>query len=171
MELRSVPNYPMYKASRDGRIFSFQKCKTGREMKPAPDANGYYRTMLTNTVGKYNTVKVHRIIASAFIPNPKRKPCVNHKNGIRTDNRVCNLEWCDVSENIKHSFKIGLSSNIGEGNPAATLNEADVKEIRRKYKLVNGRYQKRLADIANDYGTSRNVIKCILIGKTWKHLL
>lgn len=161
----------MYKASTDGEIMSFHKCKKGRIMKPAHDANGYLRTMLTNTVGKYNTLKVHRIIAETFIPNRFNKPSVNHINAIRDDNRVENLEWCTRSENAKHAVKLGNIDVRGSKNPAATISENDVIELRSRYRLTNGRYSRKLKDIARDYNTSRNVIKCVLIGKTWKHLL
>ncbi len=62
--------------------------------------DGYYRT----TVSGKNCA-IHRLIGKQFIPNPENKPFINHKNGIRSDNRVVNLEWCTASENNYDSAK------------------------------------------------------------------
>ena len=91
--------------------------------KPYLTKFGYYRLrMEKNKHSKH--IFVHRLVAEAFIPNPENKPEINHKNGIRTDNRVKNLEWCTQSENNLHSYrklgriKVGLK---GENNPVSKI--------------------------------------------------
>lgn len=66
--------------------------------------NGHYKVIRINKKAHL----VHRIVAMAFLPNPESKPQVNHKNCIKTDNRLDNLEWCTASENAKHAYENGL---------------------------------------------------------------
>lgn len=68
--------------------------------------DGYHIVILCKN-GINKSMRVHRLVAQAFIPNPDNKPQVNHKNSIRTDNRVENLEWCTCQENIIHGYKYG----------------------------------------------------------------
>ena len=100
-EWREVKGYEgIYQISSLGRI----RNSYGRILKPETSRNGYKRITLWDRK-KY---QIHRLVAIAFIPNPENKETVNHKNGIKTDNSVENLEWNTRSENSKHAYAIGL---------------------------------------------------------------
>lgn len=92
-----------YFVSNFGKIYS---SAYNKEFKLRKDRYGYLQVSLKKL--RSSPLTVHRIIAKAFIPNPENKPQVNHINGIKTDNRVENLEWCTVKENIKHSIENNL---------------------------------------------------------------
>lgn len=79
-------------------------------IKPFLNNSGYLRASLRRNAGDRLTTKIyiHKMVAQAFIQNLVNKPCVNHKNGIKTDNRVENLEWCTYKENIHHAQSFGL---------------------------------------------------------------
>lgn len=68
--------------------------------------SGYENLSLRKEGENRKTFIAHRLVALAFIPNPENKSDVNHKNGIRNDNRVENLEWCTVSDNHKHAYRV-----------------------------------------------------------------
>jgi len=67
---------------------------------------GYCYPTLSNLEWKPRSVRLHRLVAEAFIPNPENKPYVNHINWIKNDNRIENLEWCTPSENNIHMFRV-----------------------------------------------------------------
>jgi len=110
---------------------------------------------------------VHRLIAEKYIPNPHSKPQVNHKNGIKNDNRIENLEWVTPKENVRHAFKEGLMNPCkGEMKPSNKLTEKQVVEIRAKY--IPRKYG--LMKLAIEYGVQQKTIWGILKRKKWKHL-
>lgn len=88
----------------DGRIYSTHK---GKFLKPYLNDKGYQKVRICEN-GSFKMWTVHRLVATMFLKQEKGKNQVNHKNGIKTDNRVENLEWCTNSENQKHSWAMGL---------------------------------------------------------------
>ena len=101
-----------YEVSNTGKIRSLDYKRSGkiRELKPAADPKGYMKTMLLIN-GKNKTVKVHRLVAKAFIPNPDNLPQVNHKDGDKRNNCVENLEWITNYDNAHHAMENGLFKN------------------------------------------------------------
>ena len=77
-------------------------------------SRGYYIVNLCCN-SKAKNYRVHRLVAETFLPNPNNYPCINHKNGIKTDNRVGNLEWCSYSYNNKEAYRMGLKKPTWEG--------------------------------------------------------
>lgn len=117
---RDIRGYKgLYKVSNKGRIKALERTvKTGyklmttrtypeRILKPSKNPNGYRVVTLTKK-GKMRYFSVHRIVLKTFKGNPKKLPTVNHKNGIKDDNRLSNLQWMDYSQQQFHSIKLGL---------------------------------------------------------------
>ena len=102
----------MYEVSNTGKIRSLNYKNSGKtkELKPAPDPKGYMKTMLLLN-GRYKTVKVHRLVAIAFVPNPENKPQVNHKDECKLNNHFSNLEWCTAQYNVNYSGTIQKAIN------------------------------------------------------------
>ena len=126
--------------------------------------NGRYLVVIAYFGGVRNVRKVHRLVAGAFIPNPYNKQDVNHKNGIKTDNRVENLEWATRQENIRHAVATGLAKPaFGENHWSAKLRLEQVKEI---LDLFNGGWS--MKELAERYRVSKETIRHIVRGKAWR---
>lgn len=98
--LGNVRSLDRYKKNRKGRYL-----QKGRILNKNYDKDGYLIVGLYKN-GKGKTKKIHRLVAEAFIPNPEDKPTINHKNGIRSNNCVENLEWATMSENQLHAYRV-----------------------------------------------------------------
>ena len=93
-----------YEVNRNGHI---RRIDTKRILIPYKDRFGYM-CISTSINGKTFTLRLHRIIATLFLDNPKNVNVVNHINGIKTDNRLENLEWCTQQHNVNHAILLGL---------------------------------------------------------------
>lgn len=97
-----------YQVSNFGHVKSFvQSCKG--KLFPGYNQFGYQFVSLSDGQGHSIWTGIHRLVALAFIPNPENKTTVNHIDGVRDNNRVENLEWCTIKENIEHAWRIGLA--------------------------------------------------------------
>ena len=158
---KTITNFENYEVSNYGRIRR-KYLKGYRYRKPVIQLG--YNTV-TFSIGKdFKKFQVHRIVAYEFLCNKENKRCVNHKNGIKTDNRTENLEWCTHSENEKHSFdKLGKITN---GIIRRKILLKDVQIIKDLYKY--GLSQRK---IAKQYNVSSSTISLLINNKTYiKHV-
>jgi hypothetical protein len=127
--------------------------------KLVEDKDGYLTINFSNK-GKVKGYKVHRLVALAFIPNPEDKPEINHKDNVRDNNVLFNLEWSDRVENIDYAKR------SGNMNGNQKLSESDV------YKIVDdwntGLYN--YSSLANKHNISRLAVTRIIKRQSWTHL-
>lgn len=117
---KDIPEYPGYKISNLGRIISYKRYPEGREIKGAPDKDGYNRLLLYSPLGIRKSFRRNRLVAKAFVynPHPDKWNVVNHKDEDVTNDRADNLEWCDVAYNNNYGTKKERThtTNIEAGN-------------------------------------------------------
>jgi hypothetical protein len=158
-----------YQISNLGRVKALPNSGTGRRpyeriLKDCDSGHGYKYVSLTNGVKRKNNY-IHRLIANAFLSNPKNLPQVNHIGGNKSNNVLTNLEWIDLTGNMQHAYSLGLIPR-GEKNHLSKLSESQVREIRILY----------------DSGVHRETVKALYnisfpqyhrIGhrKLWKHII
>jgi hypothetical protein len=101
-----IEGFPQYRVDRHGNVYNSKKTL----LKPYIEQNGYLRVSLSNETTKHKRFTIHRLVASAFVPNPDNFPQVNHINEDKKDNTVENLEWCSPLSNLTHSHVIEKAS-------------------------------------------------------------
>ena len=147
-----------YLIGENGEVFNN---KTKRFLKPFLGTDQYLYINLSNI---YRT-SLHRLVAEVYHGFEQNKE-VNHIDGNKLNNHFSNLEWCDRSHNIKHSFKNRLQvAKIGSNNLQSKLNEEKVREIRILYKEGNN-----ISDLSRRYGVTLSTISKILKRINWKHV-
>jgi len=178
--MKDIPGYEgRYAVTRDGRVWSHKKeTPVGKNGGVRLDGDrwltltvgnrgkGYHRIALVNAEGKRKMWLVHRLVAMTYIPNPNSLPFINHINGVTTDNRVENLEWCDAQGNSVHAYGNGwvkLPNQKGALNSQAKVTEKDVQIIRR---LSKQGY--RGTHISKELGVCRSTVNDIINYRTWK---
>lgn len=110
---KDIEGYPNYQVSNMGRVKSLNYNRTGKEkiLKGIKNRKGYLQVGLCKE-GLQKTVKVHRLVASTFIPNPNNLSQLNHIDEDKTNNCVDNLEWCDSKYNTNYGTRNKKISNI-----------------------------------------------------------
>jgi len=181
---KALPGGPGVEVSTLGRVRTLDKMvrnrwgtwlMKGRILKPASDRDGYL-TVAVKVNDKFISKKVHRLTAQTFIPNPDSLPEINHKNCIRDDNRVSNLEWCNHSYNAQYREKFGISNTESRGKPvfAINLTTLEVSRFRSQSEacralgvfvtninsVIKGKYNKTHGYwFVNDDGNAVDVVK------------
>ena len=147
-QLTALVNGSNYSISVDGTLVNMSN---GKLKKWTKDTNGYMRcTIWVN--GKSSTISQHRILAEYFIENPEQKQQVNHKNGIKHDNRIENLEWVTQSENALHSFANGLQKPTRP-------------HMRKVINMQSGKIYDCISDAAKDNGINVSYLNLMLNDK------
>ena len=159
----------MYLISSYGRVISTRyRGVPGRVriLKTKESNNGYL--ILTLCIGKaHKMCSIHRLVATAFIPNPKNKPEVNHKDGKKKHNYVWNLEWSTSKENIRHSLDNNLRHiNSGEAVKSHVFTEKDVRKVCKL--LVQNKLS--MKEISEKTGVYYDIVRSIKNGNTWKNI-
>ena len=148
-----------YAVSTHGRV---RNTKTGLIRKTPTGKNGYPIVGLCRGTAK-ESVGVHLIMARAFLRKPHcRRPQVNHKDGVKTNNHISNLEWITQAKNLEHAWRIGLREDARQTAVRIhrTLTDEQVKRIRETY-LKTPRTMKSIAD---EFGTWKGTVHRIVHG-------
>ena len=171
----------LYEVSNTGRVRSLdrfieykQRGKTVRRLQKGKllsnSSDAEYQVVKVCYKDRHEYVRIHKLVAIAFVEKVEGKNYVNHIDANKHNNRADNLEWVTQKENIIHARKMGLCSDtIGEQHHNSKLTEDDIRWIRENDKATNGGKMLR-KEIAKTLGISVTTVTHIANRKTWKHI-
>ncbi len=161
---KKYPSNSDYMISTDGKVMSLCYNYRGLILKPLL-SHGYLRVAL-NKDGERKMYEIHKLVLETYVgPRPKGHIC-NHKDGIKSNNDVDNLEWVTHSKNLQHAYSIGLQMpQQGEKNGRAKLTTVDVLEIRRLYEEGY-----KVTKLGRMYGVRHQTIGRIVRYEGWKNV-
>jgi len=187
MNIVPIPTFPGYGVTEDGRVWS---CKRGEWVELIPSRNwssrcsGYFKVKLYRGQLGYQ-LKVHHLVAEAFLGPRPNNLVVNHKDGNKVNNRVENLEYVTYAENSRHAYATGLNvprpglkgplnpnwrprqpNGPGEQSPQHKLTTADVLEMRR----LHGEGNTSTRALASMFGVSQPTVCRVVKRIKWRHV-
>jgi hypothetical protein len=141
LDYKEIPGYKNYKINKEGDLIRKYKNGKVKHLKFFLNDNGYYRINLSKN-GVAKPFYKHQLLARTFLDNPENKPCIDHKNQIRTDNCLSNLKWATYSENNRNKG-IRCDNNTGyrgvsyleEIYYVVNYNNLEGKNIRKKFSV------------------------------------
>ncbi len=165
--MKSVDGYEgLFSVTSDGGVWSHRSKRFMNQHKN----NSGYQMVWFKVNGKKKAMLVHRLVAAAYIDNPKCKEHVNHLSGNKEENFVDNLEWATAGENMKHSWDEGLrvsserhkKSSAANGKKSRKLSNENVISIRAEYKNSTCR------ELGEKYNVAMQTIHKIINNETYK---
>jgi len=159
-----------YEVSDLGRVrrkMDGPKSTVGRIRRLHLNGYGYFAVQLSAKGGR-KTRHVHRLVAEAFLGKIPPGHEVNHISGVKTDNRLSNLEVVTRSHNRRHAIRMGLVRVNGEDNPNSKLTNDLVMEIRAN--CGDGSKYGIKSEYARRLGVDTSLISQVVLGRAWKHL-
>lgn len=156
-----IPTAPGFSASDRGRV---REDESGRVLRTIDrGGRGPHRYLGVRIAGERAPRALHHVVAEAWVgPRPKGS-CINHRNGIKCDNRPANLEWASHRANVRHAAALGLYAR-GERHGTSKLSEDEVREIRRLRGGASAR------EIGEAYGVRKSTVQSIWSRKNWPWL-
>jgi len=168
MDWRAAPRFPAFEVSEFGDV---RRIGTTSRIAGQIDPDGYIRYSLTRDDGVRVTISAHRLVIETFVGRaPSPQHVVAHNNGSRIHNHYSNLRWTTLRGNHNDRAFHG-NTPAGVRNPKARITEADVRNIRRDYRLTKQRGSgKKVGELSEKYGLCRTQIIRIASGEAWAHV-